>query len=115
MKEELKSSLLLPGGFLNSSFSLAGLMVCNSYSHETCPGAAALQKTRELQECLFTCKLIFFLCLKAVIHQGSLSLPYRSKLDFTFVRCLMLSSRIFTGIASTAAEMNPFQGRTFLC
>lgn len=49
------------------------------------------------------------------MHQGSLSLPCHSKLDFTFLRCLMLSSRIFFGIAFTATEMNVFEGRTLLC
>lgn len=48
------------------------------------------------------------------MHQGSLSLPRHSKFSFMFVWCLMLSSRIFTGIAFTATEMNPFEGRTLL-
>lgn len=39
------------------------------------------------------------------MHQGSLSLPCHSKLDFTFVRCLISGSRIFTGIASAATEI----------
>lgn len=52
MKGKIKSSLVLLGDFLNASFSVAGLLTCNSYSHEICPGAAAaaVQKTRKLQE-----------------------------------------------------------------